>query len=244
MASNSRTASYNVEEDRLLCHRYLDISQNPIIGIRQSKDQFWSRIEEGYNLNKPDNLQARNKRSLQCRMRNILHDISKLTGCVSQIEALRPSGASEEDIFNRANDLLMQDTEFRKGFKYDHVWPIMKDFVKFTSDSNPPPTQKTIHSTNLESSQTDMPTPNTPTSGSTGLPSFEINLSSDDTAGGTSSQRSLGVKKAKLKKKRDDNVSRAKSLQKRNEVRDQREHETFGNYFGNLGGSGSNLGDY
>ncbi|KZT76670.1 hypothetical protein F511_46305 [Dorcoceras hygrometricum] len=169
-----------------------------------------------------------------------------------------------------------------------------------------------------------MPTSNTPTSGSTGLPSFEINLSSDDTAGGTSSQRPLGVKKAKLKKKRDDNVlelistmkeghrdllnvlqqgstdlqqnydirmlalqnekkkleirqqkialatlqeenkilymdlttigepevrnmvrkERAKILQKRNEARDQREHETFGNYFGDLGGLGSNLGDY
>ncbi|KZV30898.1 hypothetical protein F511_33468 [Dorcoceras hygrometricum] len=299
MASNSRTASYNVEEDRLLCHIYLDISQNPIIGIRQSKDQFWSRIKEGYNLNKPDKLQARNKRSLQCRMGNILHDISKLTGCVSQIEALRPSGASEEDI---DSNLIMYGT----------------------SDSNPPPTQKTIHETNLDSSQSDMPTPNTPTSGSTGLPSFEINLSSDDTVGGTSSQRLLGVKKAKLKKKRDDNVSelistmkeghrdllnvlqqgstdlqqnydirmlglqnekkkleirqqkialatlqeenkilymdlnmisepevrdmvrkeRAKILQNRNAARDQQEHETFGNYFGDLGGSGSNLGDY
>ncbi|KZV22088.1 hypothetical protein F511_37718 [Dorcoceras hygrometricum] len=232
-----------------------------------------------------------------------------------------------------------------------------------------------------DSSQSDMPTPNTPTSGSTGLPSFEINLSSDDTADGTSSHRPLGVKKAKLKKKRDGNVlelistmkeghrdllnvlqqgstylqqnydirmlalqnekkkleirqqkialatlqeenkilymdlttigepevrdmgstylqqnydirmlalqnekkkleirqqkialatlqeenkilymdlttigepevrdmvrkERAKILQKRNAARDQQEHETFGNYFGDLGGSGSNLGDY
>ncbi|KZV48631.1 hypothetical protein F511_26473 [Dorcoceras hygrometricum] len=37
---------------------------------------------------------------------------------------------------------------------------------------------------------------------------------------------------------------RAKILQKRNAARDQQEHETFGNYFGDLGGSGSNLGDY
>ncbi|KZV16266.1 hypothetical protein F511_16072 [Dorcoceras hygrometricum] len=35
----------------------------------------------------------------------------------------------------------MQDTEFRKGFKFDHVWPIIKFFVKFLSDSNPPNTQ-------------------------------------------------------------------------------------------------------
>ncbi|KZV21568.1 hypothetical protein F511_11061, partial [Dorcoceras hygrometricum] len=171
--------------DKLLCHIYLYISQNPDIGIRQSKDQFWSRIEEAYNLNKPDNLQIRNKRSLQCRMRNILHDISKLTGCVSQIEALRPSGAFEEDILNRAKVLLMQDTEFRKGFKFHHVWPIMKDFVKFSSDSNPSKTQTKMRETNLDSSQSDLSLPHTPTSGSTGLPSFEINLSSDVTSAGS-----------------------------------------------------------
>ncbi|KZV38760.1 hypothetical protein F511_32716 [Dorcoceras hygrometricum] len=37
---------------------------------------------------------------------------------------------------------------------------------------------------------------------------------------------------------------RAKILQKRNEAHDQREHDAFGNYFGDCGGSGSNLGDY
>ncbi|KZV55559.1 hypothetical protein F511_26378 [Dorcoceras hygrometricum] len=176
-----------------------------------------------------------------------------------------------------------------------------------------------------------MPTPNTQTSGSTGLPSLEIKLCSDDTVGGTSSQRPLGIKKAKLKKIRDDNVLKlistmkkghrdllnvlqqgstelqqnydfkmlalqnekknleieerkietrqqkislailqeenkilymdlttigdpevrdmvrkesAKILPKRNEAHDQREHDVFGNYFGDFGGLVSNLRDY
>ncbi|KZV30836.1 hypothetical protein F511_36886 [Dorcoceras hygrometricum] len=101
----------------------------------------------------------------------------------------------------------MQDTEFRKGFKFDHVWLIMKDFVKnFRATAIHKNTKEKIHEINLDSSQSDMPTLNTPTSVSTGLPSFEINLSSDDTAGGTSSQRPLGFKKSKLKKIRDENV--------------------------------------
>lgn len=71
MASNARTASYIVEEDRILCHVYLDITQNPITGINQSKDQFWNRVEEAYNTTKPNTLQVRNKRSLQCRMKAV-----------------------------------------------------------------------------------------------------------------------------------------------------------------------------
>ena len=36
---------------------------------------------------------------------------------------------------NRAKILLMQDGHYKKSFKFDHVWPIVKDFEKF-KDSN------------------------------------------------------------------------------------------------------------
>ena len=45
-----RSASYSNEEDQLLCRLYLDVSQNPIIGINQSSLQFWSRIETKYPI--------------------------------------------------------------------------------------------------------------------------------------------------------------------------------------------------
>ena len=32
---------------------------------------------------------------------------------------------------NRAKILLMQDAYYKKGFKFDHVWLIVKDFEKF-----------------------------------------------------------------------------------------------------------------
>ncbi|XP_075524570.1 glutathione S-transferase T2-like [Primulina tabacum] len=211
MASNARTASYNVEEDMIICHVYLDITQNPIIGINQSKDQFWTRVEEAYNITKPNSLQVRNKRSLQCRMKVVLRHIGRLRGCIRQIETLKPSGASEEDIFNRAKDLFMQDSNYSKGFKFDHVWPIMKDIEKFSSDINPSSSVSKIHVTNLDSSQSEAQTPENPISGS---PAFSINLSSDENAGDTSSERPIGVKKAKLKKKKDDNISELLSTMK------------------------------
>ncbi|XP_075494143.1 uncharacterized protein LOC142531774 [Primulina tabacum] len=199
--------------------------------------------------------------------------------------------------------------------------------MKFSSDINPMSAPARMHVTSLDSSQSDSQTPNTPISDSPGLPPFSINLSSDENAGGTSSQRPFGVKKSKLKKKRDENVLEListmkeghrdlinvlqkgsielqqsyemkllalqneqlklanqqkkfetrqqhialatlqeenkvlymdlstigdpemreivrKILKKRNEEHGQHENDTFGKYFGDFGGSGSNLGDY
>ena len=49
MTSQYRSSSYTNKKDLHLCHVYLDIFQNPIVGINQSKDQLWARIEHDYN---------------------------------------------------------------------------------------------------------------------------------------------------------------------------------------------------
>ncbi|CDY31790.1 BnaC01g27460D [Brassica napus] len=93
-----RSSSYSIEEDMHLCHVYLDVSQNPIIGINQSKDQFWARVENEYQKSEIFNRQPRPRRSLQTRMTTILSAVSKLRGCVNKIENKNPRGASEQDI--------------------------------------------------------------------------------------------------------------------------------------------------
>ncbi|KAK6117931.1 hypothetical protein DH2020_048336 [Rehmannia glutinosa] len=138
MASNSRSASYTREEDLHLCHIYLDASQNPIIGINQSKDRFWSRVEESYNTFKPyATMLERNKRPMQCRMQVVMHAIG---------------------------------------------------YGKFTTTNGG------------NSSQSDTQPLESP-----GLSSFSLNLS-DDNVDVFASQRPIGVKKAKLKRKKDDSV--------------------------------------
>lgn len=93
-----RSVGYSVDEDFLLCQMYLDISQDPITGVYQSSDQFWSRVVDTYNNAKVFNWEIRNKKSLQHRFANIEKAVKKLNGCVRQVEMLRPSGASEQDI--------------------------------------------------------------------------------------------------------------------------------------------------
>ncbi|XP_073153334.1 uncharacterized protein [Henckelia pumila] len=73
---------------------------------------------------------------------------------------------------------------------------------KFSTEDSAPKAIPRQQVTNLDSLQLDTQGPESPISGSQGINSFEINLSSDDNAGGTSN-RPLGVKKSKLKKKKE-----------------------------------------
>ncbi|XP_073131426.1 uncharacterized protein [Henckelia pumila] len=207
MATNARSVSYSFQEDIHICDVYLDISQDLIIGINQSRNQFCDRVEQSYNNSRaPDITEVRNKRSVQSRMGLILSAISKLRACIQQVELLHPSGASKMDIIIRAKELMKQDANFKKGFKFDHVWTIMKDMEKFTASHIPSstPIQRGIEF--FESPQSDTQATDSPKSASLGLSPFEINLS-DENSGGSSSQRPLGVKISKLKKKKDEYMS-------------------------------------
>ncbi|KAG8377514.1 hypothetical protein BUALT_Bualt08G0040900 [Buddleja alternifolia] len=79
---------------------------------------------------------------------------------------------------------------------------ILKDFEKFEANSPPRPQISRKHPSNHVSSQSDNQSSNCGTPDSTGFSQFSIDLSDDDdNVGGSSSQRPIGVKKAKLKKK-------------------------------------------
>lgn len=105
----------------------------------------------------------------------------------------------------KAKKLLVQDPKLKKGFKFDHVWILMKDIPKFSDNVN-------VGIPNNEGN-----TIGSPASQSPGLSSFSINLSSDD-GGSNSSQRPIGSKKAKLKRKLDEgNNSSTSTLVSANE---------------------------
>ncbi|XP_050238084.1 uncharacterized protein LOC126687568 [Mercurialis annua] len=158
-----RTSGYGVHEDIRLCEVYMEISQDSIRGVQQSSTSFWNRVEEAYNKDKNENWEERNVRSVGARVRTIEKAIRKLNGCMRQIEAMNPSGVSNEDILAQAKILLMQDPSYSKGFKFDHVWNIMKDFEKFNNISK---------------------------------------------KGNSSAERPMGVKKSKLKRKNDEEVTK------------------------------------
>ncbi|XP_073025159.1 uncharacterized protein [Primulina eburnea] len=255
MAANARTASYSYQENIPLCHVYLDISQDPIIGINQSRNKFWSRVEQSYKSSRaPDMTEVRNKRSVQSRMGLILAAISKLKACIQQVEQLHPSGASDVDIIIRAKELMKHDSNFKKGFKFDHVWSIMKDMEKFAASSNHlrSTIQRSIEF--FDSQQSDTQATDSPKSASPGLSPFEINLSDENI--GEQNRKMLDLTRFQEENKilvidlnsiqdpslrENFKAEQSRILSEREERKRARDSLDYGKYFGDIGGSGSSL---
>ncbi|XP_020266596.1 uncharacterized protein LOC109842095 [Asparagus officinalis] len=128
-----RLSGYMVTEDVLLCQVFIDISQDPIISRNQSRDAFWSRVEDIYNELRDQHFEL-----------------------------------------VRAKMLFMQEPKYKKGFKFDLVWNMVKNFEKIKDDV---PTARQVgrrqpQSVNFDSSQSDNPTPDSPISTSPELSSF------------------------------------------------------------------------
>ncbi|XP_075489559.1 uncharacterized protein LOC142528398 [Primulina tabacum] len=197
MTSSKRGVAFSIEEDKLPVMAYLDVSQNPIIGINQSRDRLWSRVAVTYNEQLTGkSTEPRTIKALQCRWFNINKIFQQFSSCVRQVELSRPSGASEKDIVTKA--LFKQSAG--STWRLDHVWSLLKDQEKFRSSNAILPNFIPNHGS-IDSSQSDY-SPNTesPTPDSPGLSGFAINLDEDNPSGG-SSQRPIGIKKAKAKRK-------------------------------------------
>ncbi|CAN8237254.1 unnamed protein product [Cochlearia groenlandica] len=110
-----RSRGYSQEEDKYLCEVYIEVSQDPIIGVYQSYDQFWSRVIEAYENGKNPHWIERSKKSMHCRIQLIEKATKKLHACIRQCESRRPSGASNDDILNQAKEMLREDPQFKSG---------------------------------------------------------------------------------------------------------------------------------
>ncbi|XP_009786741.1 uncharacterized protein [Nicotiana sylvestris] len=103
----------------------------------------------------------------------------------------------------QAKALLMQDLNFKKGFKFDHAWAIMKDFEKFNDSDFRRRKPRKQGNANI-SSESENPSPNSPYLSSPNLSSFSLNLNEDVAGDSTTSPRPSRVKKAKMKRKIDE----------------------------------------
>lgn len=93
-----RSSAYTHDEDILLCRVYMEISQDPCIGVYQSSDRFWCRVEEAFTKERNVDWEIRSKRSMQARVQTIEKAVRKLHACIRSIENRHQSGASNEDI--------------------------------------------------------------------------------------------------------------------------------------------------
>jgi hypothetical protein len=91
-----RSRNFSVDEDKLLVLAWLNVSQDPIKGVDQAHNTYWSRIHHCFHANK--NFDSnRSQGSLMNRWSGIRHVVNVFCGCVSTIEARNQSGSSVDD---------------------------------------------------------------------------------------------------------------------------------------------------
>ena len=110
--------------------------------------------------------------------------------------------------FRQAKLMLLDDPNYKGGWKFDHVWSIIKKFEKFKDGDTS--TKKVSNSCGFGDTNPELEnvTSDSATQESPGLSTFSMNLDDEeDRMGGSSSKKPIGVKQTKLKRKNVDQTS-------------------------------------
>ena len=105
------------------------MSTNPLVGADQKKTGFWTKIASAYNQHAPDGAAKRGAKVCNARWNRAAPLVSKWTACMGQAYRANPSGANEDDITQKAQDLYVDMVG--KPFDLMHWWVLLKDQPKW-----------------------------------------------------------------------------------------------------------------
>ena len=123
--------NFSAEEERALCRSFLSVSQDPVCGNGQRNTAFWERITTNYNANKPRSCPTHPARSLESKWSHIKHDVAKFSGVYKQVSDCRESGASAEDVLERALEFYKDRHPKQQGFVFLHCWHLLKEVPRW-----------------------------------------------------------------------------------------------------------------
>jgi hypothetical protein len=106
------TKNFTSTEDETICSAYLNMSNDPIVGVNQTMQCYSVRIAEFYNENKKT-ANPRTASALQHRWSDIQKDTSRFCGIYAEIERRNQSGKSEDDKVNFVTTTLLFSVRVR-----------------------------------------------------------------------------------------------------------------------------------
>ena len=95
-APKGRGCNYTNDKDILLCKTWLDVSRDPSVGGDQSRDAYWLRIKEHFDLRNVSGIDH-SDRSLHSRWSIINKDCQQWAAAQKAVDKLNPSGTNDED---------------------------------------------------------------------------------------------------------------------------------------------------
>lgn len=125
-----RQKNFSKAEDLTLCDAYLAITQDPIIGVDQSRDCYWKRIHAYFHANKTED-SDRTQGSLQHRWDFIKEHVSKFCACYAQVIARNQSGMTRDNKLAQALVKYANDDKAHKSFGLMHCFTKLEDTEKW-----------------------------------------------------------------------------------------------------------------
>ncbi|XBH66215.1 hypothetical protein VPH35_119663 [Triticum aestivum] len=137
-APKGRAGNYTNADDILLCNTWLQVSRDPSVGGDQSRDAYWGRMKEHYDVHNMSGID-RSERSLWSRWSTINSDCQRWAAYQKAVDKLNPSGTNEDDRYHIAQNLFKEEErktkkgKIKKGrvFTLPHCYNMLKDDEKW-----------------------------------------------------------------------------------------------------------------
>jgi hypothetical protein len=137
VAATKRQANYSEDEDYLIACAYVNVSVDPIKGVGQKADTFWTRVLEKYVILSEkylaDNgveIPVRNKDSIEQRWKKkISKSVQVWNKFYRQLKSAKRSGWNEDNYIDEAGNLFKE--EVGEPFKYAKCVPVLHKLPKF-----------------------------------------------------------------------------------------------------------------
>ncbi|XP_073050308.1 glutathione S-transferase T3-like [Primulina eburnea] len=114
------------EEDELLARSYVTMSDDPVIGNDQKGNDFWRRVADYYNDNRPAGSSRRALNVIRSHWYNTVQKkVNRFIANYNSVYNTYRSGHSDEDILRFAYEKY-RDENNGVAFNLEHMWRIMK----------------------------------------------------------------------------------------------------------------------
>jgi hypothetical protein len=198
-AGAKRQANYSEDEDYLIACAYVNVSVDPIKGVGQKSEAFWTRVLEKYVLLSEKYLSengveipVRNKESLEQRWKKkISKSVQLWNKFYKQVKSLPRSGWNEDNYIEEAGKLYQ--AEVGEPFKCAKCVPVVHKLPKF----DPMITSSVVSHSSSPRDVADDDGSNPSTGDVVSTPPRPRNVTNTAPAQGSKLARPLGMKKAK-----------------------------------------------
>ncbi|KAG2587470.1 hypothetical protein PVAP13_5NG143600 [Panicum virgatum] len=120
--------NYSEEDNLRLVSLWIKHSVDPIRGIDQRRETYWSKIAEAFNSGMPEGAQRRTRGQLKSHWVRINAVVTKFNGVYGRMAYC--SGESEDMLMDKARATFKRENK-KKPFTLEYVWKILRKEPKW-----------------------------------------------------------------------------------------------------------------